>query len=104
MKFERVGTITVRGVSFQIFGKIDNINGFKGALLYTDTATCQRRTNVPYKMLGAVVDVTDISKVFAPFRIQTTKTPDRAKIRTDTKRLRNKGNLAFDSNFDTELA
>jgi hypothetical protein len=60
MELERVGTISVRGVSLQIFGKVDNINGFKGALLYTDTATCQGRTNVTYKMLEVVV-VTDIS-------------------------------------------
>jgi hypothetical protein len=55
MELERVGTITVRRVSLQIFGKIDNINGFKRALFHTDTATYQGRTNETYKMLGAVV-------------------------------------------------
>jgi hypothetical protein len=40
MELERVGTIAVRRVSLQILGKIDNINGFKGALFNTDTATC----------------------------------------------------------------
>jgi hypothetical protein len=55
MELERVGTIAVRRVSLQIFGKINNINGFKGALFNTDTATCQERTNVRDKVLGAVL-------------------------------------------------
>jgi hypothetical protein len=42
--------------------------------------------------------------VFAPFRIQIQRPPINAKKLTDTKRLRNKGNLAFDIHFNTHLA
>jgi hypothetical protein len=41
--------------------------------------------------------------VCAPFGIET-QNLRKIKLLTDTKRLRNKGNLAFDVNFDTHLA
>lgn len=39
MQLERVGTVTVRSVLFQVLGEIDNVNGFEWTLFDTDTAT-----------------------------------------------------------------
>lgn len=39
MKFERVGTVAMCGVLFQIFGQVDNTNGFERALFDADTTT-----------------------------------------------------------------
>jgi hypothetical protein len=43
MQLERVGTISVSGVLLKIFWKINDIDGFKWALLDTNTATWKRR-------------------------------------------------------------
>ena len=40
MQCERVGAESMRRVPFQVFGQVDNINGFKGTFLDTNTATC----------------------------------------------------------------
>jgi hypothetical protein len=39
VKFEGIGSITVSGIPVKTFGEIDNIEGFEGALLYTDGTT-----------------------------------------------------------------
>jgi hypothetical protein len=40
VEFERVDTISMGCVLFQIFGEIDDINGFERAPLDTNTTTC----------------------------------------------------------------
>jgi hypothetical protein len=46
MKFERVGSITVRRILFQILWKINNLDGFEGTLFDTDTATYRKNETV----------------------------------------------------------
>lgn len=45
MQLERVGTVTMSRISLKILGEVDDGNGFKGALLNTDTATWKTRVS-----------------------------------------------------------
>lgn len=38
MQFEGVGSISMSGIPFEVFGKIDDIDGLEGTLLDADTA------------------------------------------------------------------
>ena len=42
MELKRVGTVTVSGIPFQIFWKVDDVESLKWTFLHTDTTSYQR--------------------------------------------------------------
>ena len=42
VEFEGVGSVAVGGVAVEVFGQIDDLDGFKGTLFHADTASCNK--------------------------------------------------------------